>query len=118
VLPALHHAPKAKRVIWLLMADAPSQLDMFDYKPALKEYFDKDLPDSIRMGQRITTMTSGQKRLPVAPSLFKFDRYGESCAWVSELMPHTAGIVDDIAIVKTVHTEAINHDPAITYIQT
>ncbi|MGC1275509.1 MAG: DUF1501 domain-containing protein [Planctomycetaceae bacterium] len=118
VLPALHHAPKAKRVIWLFMADAPSQLDLFDHKPAIKDYFDKDLPDSIRMGQRITTMTSGQKRLPVAPSLFKFQQYGQSGAWLSELFPHHAEIVDDVAFVKTVHTEAINHDPAITYIQT
>jgi hypothetical protein len=118
VLGATHFVPKAKRVIWLFMADAPSQLDLFDYKPTLKDYFDKDLPESIRMGQRITTMTSGQKRLPVAPSVFKFQQYGKSGAWVSELFPHTAGIVDDIALIKTVHTEAINHDPAITYIQT
>ncbi|MBX3440859.1 MAG: DUF1501 domain-containing protein [Planctomyces sp.] len=118
VLPGLHHAPKAKRVIWLFMADAPSQLDLFDYKPALNDYFDKDLPDSIRMGQRITTMTSGQSRLPVAPSIFKFQQHGQSGAWLSELLPNTADIVDDIAIVRTVHTEAINHDPAITYIQT
>jgi hypothetical protein len=117
-LPALHHPAKAKRVIWLFMADAPSQLDLFDYKPSLKEQFDKDLPDSIRMGQRITTMTSGQKRLPVAPSIFKFAQHGKSGAWISELFPNTAGIVDDIAIVKTVNTEAINHDPAITYIAT
>lgn len=117
-LPALHHAPKAKRVIWLFMADAPSQLDLFDYKPTLKEFFDEELPDSIRMGQRITTMTSGQSRLPVAPSVFKFQQYGQSGAWISELFPHHAEIVDDIAIVKTVNTEAINHDPAITYIQT
>ncbi|MBA3315427.1 MAG: DUF1501 domain-containing protein, partial [Planctomycetaceae bacterium] len=115
-LGALHHPPKAKRVIWLFMADAPSQIDLFDYKPKLKEYFDKDLPDSIRMGQRITTMTSGQTRLPVAPSVFDFKQYGQSGAWVSELFPHTAEIVDDIALVKSVHTEAINHDPAITYI--
>src|SRR5688572_21170077 len=114
----LHHAPKAKRVIWLFMADAPSQLDLWDYKPKLAEFFDKDLPDSVRMGQRITTMTSGQARLPVAPSVFKFAQHGQHGAWVSELLPHMASIVDDIAIVKTVNTEAINHDPAITYIQT
>ena len=117
-MPALHHVPKAKRVIWLFMADAPSQLDLFDYKPKLVDHFDKDLPDSIRQGQRITTMTSGQTRLPVAPSVFKFARYGQSGATVSELMPHTASIVDDVAFVQTCHTEAINHDPAITYIQT
>jgi hypothetical protein len=118
VLPGCHHAPKAKRVIWLFMADAPSQLDLFDYKPKLQEFFDKDLPDSIRRGQRITTMTSGQKRFPVAPSVFKFARHGKAGAWLSELLPNLAGIVDDITIVKTVFTEAINHDPAITFIQT
>ncbi len=117
-LPALHHRPTAKRVIWLFMADAPSQLDMFDYKPQLGEFFDKDLPESIRMGQRITTMTSGQARFPVAPSLFKFQQYGKSGAWLSELLPHTAQMVDDITIIKSVNTEAINHDPAITFIQT
>src|SRR5688500_15544505 len=117
-MKVLHHAPKAKRVIWLFMADGPSQLDLWDYKPKLQEYFDKDLPDSVRMGQRITTMTSGQARLPVAPSVFKFAQHGQHGAWVSELLPHMASIVDDIAIVRTVNTEAINHDPAITYIQT
>jgi hypothetical protein len=118
VLPAPHHAPRARRVIWLFMADAPSQLDLFDYKPKLKDYFDKDLPDSVRKGQRITTMTSGQKRLPVAPSVFKFARHGRAGAWLSELLPHLGTIVDDLTFVKTVHTEAINHDPAITFIQT
>lgn len=117
-LPILHHAPKAKRVIWLFMADAPSQLDLYDHKPGLAEFFDKDLPDSVRKGQRITTMTSGQTRLPVAPSVFKFAQHGQSGAWISELLPNIASIVDDLAIVKTVNTEAINHDPAITYIQT
>jgi hypothetical protein len=117
-LPSLHRAPTAKRVIWLFMADAPSQLDLFDYKPKMQDYFDKDLPDSVRMGQRITTMTSGQKRLPVAPSMFSFSQHGQSGAWLSELLPHHREIVDDITIVKTVHTEAINHDPAITYMLT
>jgi hypothetical protein len=117
-LPQLHRLATAKRVIWLFMADAPSQMDMFDYKPKMAEYFDKDLPDSVRMGQRITTMTSGQARFPVAPSLFQFAQYGNSRAWISELLPHTATIVDDIAIVKSLNTEAINHDPAITFIQT
>jgi hypothetical protein len=117
-LPALHHAPKAKRVIWLFMADAPSQLDLFDYKPKLQEFFDKDLPESVRKGQRITTMTSGQKRLPVAPSVFKFAQHGKTKAWLSELLPNLGTVVDDITIVKTVFTEAINHDPAITFIQT
>ena len=118
-LPGLpHFAPKAKRVIYLFMSGAPSQLDMWDYKPKMEDWFDKDLPDSVRNGQRITTMTSGQKRFPIAPSRFRFARHGKHGAWVSELLPHTAGIVDDLTVVKTVHTEAINHDPAITYIQT
>jgi hypothetical protein len=118
VLPACHHTPRAKRVIWLFMADAPSQLDLFDYKPKLHEFFDKDLPDSVRKGQRITTMTSGQKRLPVAPSVFKFQQHGKTRAWLSELLPNLATVVDDITICKTIYTEAINHDPAITFIQT
>ncbi len=117
-LPKLHHAPKAKRVIWLFMADGPSQLDLWDYKPGLSEYFDKDLPDSVRMGQRITTMTSGQTRLPVAPSKFAFQQHGQNGTWVSELLPHLGGVVDDLCLIKTMNTEAINHDPAITYIQT
>jgi len=117
-MKALHHAPKAKRVIWLFMADGPSQLDLWDYKPKLQEYFDKDLPESVRMGQRITTMTSGQARLPVAPSKFAFSQHGKNGTWVSELLPNLAGVVDDLCLIKTMHTEAINHDPAITYIQT
>jgi hypothetical protein len=118
VLGAPHFAPKAKRVIYLFMSGAPSQLDLFDYKPGLGEFFNKDLPDSIRKGQRLTTMTSGQKRFPVAPSVFNFAQHGKGGAWISELLPHTASVADDLAIIKTVHTEAINHDPAITYIQT
>ena len=118
VLGTTHFPPKAKRVIYLFMSGAPSQLDLFDYKPGLGKFFDKELPDSIRKGQRLTTMTSGQKRFPVAPSIFKFKQYGKSGAWISELLPHTASVADDLAIIKTVNTEAINHDPAITYIQT
>jgi hypothetical protein len=122
VHPALdgfpHFAPTAKRIIYLHMNGAPSQLDLFDYKPNLKAQFDKDLPESVRMGQRITTMTSGQARLPVAPSIFKFNQHGQSGMWISELLPHTATIADDIALVKTVHTEAINHDPACTFLMT
>ena len=114
----LHHRPTARRVIYLFMSGAPSQLDTFDYKPTMGEWFDKDLPDSVRMGQRITTMTSKQERFPIAPSIFKFKQHGRARAWVSELLPHTASMVDDLAIIKTVNTEAINHDPAITYIQT
>ena len=113
-----HFAPKAKRAIYLFMAGAPSQIETFDYKPKLNEMFDKDLPESIRQGQRLTTMTSGQKRFPLVGSKFSFKQYGRSGAWVSELLPHTARMVDDLAIVKTVYTEAINHDPAITYICT
>lgn len=113
-----HFAPKAKRAIYLFMSGAPSQLEMFDYKPKLTDMFDADLPESVRMGQRITTMTSGQKRLPIAPSMYKFERHGKAGAWVSELLPHLATTVDDMTIIKSVHTEAINHDPAITYILT
>lgn len=118
-LPSLpHFAPKAKRAIYLFMAGAPCQMDLLDYKPKMDEMYDKDLPDSIRKGQRLTTMTSGQKRFPIAPSKFKFAQHGESGAWVSELLPHTAKMVDDLAIVRSLNTEAINHDPAITYICT
>lgn len=118
-LPALpHFAPKAKRAIYLFMSGAPSQMDLFDYKPKMAEWFDKDLPESVRNGQRLTTMTSGQSRFPIAPSKYKFAQHGQSGAWVSELLPKTASMVDDIAVVKTIWTEAINHDPAITYICT
>ncbi|HEY8506098.1 MAG TPA: DUF1501 domain-containing protein [Gemmataceae bacterium] len=118
-LPGLpHFAPKAKRAIYLFMSGAPSQMDLFDYKPAMGEWFDKDLPESVRMGQRLTTMTSGQARFPIAPSKYKFRQYGRSGAWVSELLPWTAKMVDDLCIIHTLHTEAINHDPAITYICT
>ncbi|MGB1125615.1 MAG: DUF1501 domain-containing protein [Phycisphaeraceae bacterium] len=118
-LPGLpHFAPKAKRAIYLFMSGAPSQLDTFDYKPKMDKLFDKDLPDDIRMGQRLTTMTSGQKRFPIAPSIYKFKQHGQSGAHVSELLPHMAGVVDDMCIIKSMYTEAINHDPAITYIQT
>lgn len=113
-----HFAPKAKRAIWLFMAGAPCQMDMWDHKPEMDEWFDKDLPDSIRQGQRLTTMTSGQARFPIAPSKFKFTPHGQQGDMVSELLPHMAGKVDDIALIKSVWTEAINHDPAITYICT
>ena len=117
-LSAPHFAPKAKRAIYLFMAGAPSQIDMFDYKPKVEGMFDKDLPESVRMGQRLTTMTSGQQRFPLAPSKYRFAQHGKSGAWVSELLPYTAKMVDDIAIVRSLNTEAINHDPAITYICT
>jgi uncharacterized protein (DUF1501 family) len=118
-LPGLpHFAPKAKRAIYLHMLGAPPQMDTFDHKPGMANWFDKDLPDSIRSGQRLTTMTSGQTRFPIAPSVFKFQQYGKSGAWVSELLPHTAKMVDDIAIIRSMHTDAINHEPAITFLQT
>ncbi len=113
-----HFAPKAKRAIYLHMLGAPPQMETFDYKPGMGEWFDKDLPDSIRNGQRLTTMSSGQTRFPIAPSIFKFAQYGKSGAWVSELLPHTAKMVDDIAIIRTLNTDAINHEPAITFLQT
>ncbi|HXI42256.1 MAG TPA: DUF1501 domain-containing protein [Bryobacteraceae bacterium] len=117
-LPGLpHFPPTAKRVIFLHQSGGPAQMDLFDYKPQLEKNRGQDLPGSIRMGQRITGMTSGQATLPVAPSIFKFQQHGQSGAWLSELLPHTAGVVDDLAIVKTMHTDAINHDPAITFIQ-
>ena len=113
-----HFAPKAKRAIYLFLAGAPSQIDMFDYKPKMPDWFDKDLPESVRKGQRLTTMTSGQDRFPIAPSIFKFNQHGQAGAWISELLPHTATMVDDLAIIRSMYTEAINHDPAITYICT
>lgn len=117
-IPGLPHFPgKAKAVIYLHMNGGPSQLDMWDYKPNLKDQFGKDLPKSF-LGERITTMTSGQSKFPVAPSKFAFAQHGQSGRWVSELLPHTAKIVDDIALIKTVHTNAINHDPACTFVMT
>ena len=113
-----HFAPKAKRVIWLTQSGAPSQLDLFDYKPQLASWFDKDLPDSVRDGQRLTGMTSNQTRFPIAPSIFKFAQYGQSRMWISELLPHTAKIADELCVVRSMHTEAINHDPGMTLLQT
>ena len=110
--------PKAKRIIYLFQSGAPSQMDLFDPKPELGERRGQDLPESIRKGQRLTTMTSGQKTFPVAPSLFKFGQHGQSGAWFSELMPHMAGIADDWCVIRSMNTEAINHDPAITFMQT
>jgi hypothetical protein len=113
-----HFAPKAKQVIYLHMVGGPSQMDLYDYKPVMREWFDKDLPDSVRMGQRLTTMTSGQKRFPIAPSKYKFAQYGQSGTWVSEMLPYTARMVDDMCVIRSMNTEAINHEPAISYIQT
>jgi hypothetical protein len=115
---AQHFPAKAKRVIYLFQSGAPSQMDLFDHKPGLTAKRGIDLPDSVRMGQRLTGMTSGQKKFPVAPSIFKFAQHGRSGAWLSGLLPHTAKIVDDLCIVKSMQTEAINHDPAITFVQT
>src|SRR3954454_16688220 len=117
-LPGLpHFPPTAKRVVFLHQSGGPSQMDLFDYKPTLDKFAGSELPGSVRMGQRITGMTSGQSSFPVARSIFKFEQHGKSGAWVSELLPHTAKIVDDLTIVKTMNTDAINHDPAITFIQ-
>jgi hypothetical protein len=113
-----HFAPKAKRVIYLFQSGAPSQMDLFDYKPRLNDFRGKELPDSIRQGQRLTTMTSGQKAFPVAPSIFKFKQHGTGGAWISELMPHLSSIADELCFIKSMYTEAINHDPAITFCQT
>jgi len=111
-------APKAKRVIYLFQSGAPSQMDLFDWKPSMAKQFDIDLPDSIRQGQRLTGMTSDQERFPIAPTIFNFKQHGESGAWVSELMPHIARVADKLCFIKSMHTEAINHDPAITFFQT
>jgi hypothetical protein len=113
-----HFPGKAKHVIYLHMVGGPSQMDLYDYKPQMQKWFDKDLPDSVRRGQRLTTMTSGQARFPIAPSKYKFAQHGKSGMWVSELLPWTARMVDDMCFVRSMHTEAINHEPAITYIQT
>ncbi|MBU6387098.1 MAG: DUF1501 domain-containing protein [Planctomycetes bacterium] len=113
-----HFAPKAKRVIYLHMVGGPSQMDIYDYKPQMNDWYDKDLPESVRNGQRLTTMTSGQARFPIAPSMYKFAQHGKSGMWVTELLPETAKIVDDLCFVRSMHTEAINHEPAITYMQT
>ena len=115
-----HFAPKAKRVIYLHMEGAPSQIDLFDYKPQLRRRFNEDLPDSVRQGQRITGMTSGQSRLPVAPSLFRFSKYAnnQDGVWLSELMPYTAQVANELCFIHSMKTDAINHEPGITFFQT
>ncbi|MBY5958087.1 DUF1501 domain-containing protein [Membranicola marinus] len=113
-----HFAPKAKRVIYLFQSGAPSQLESFDYKPTLNKRMGEDLPPSIRDGQRLTGMTANQEKFPLVGSYYDFKQYGESGAWVSDLFPHTAKIVDELCIIRSLHTEAINHDPAITFFQT
>ena len=114
----IHHPAKAKRIIYLFQSGAPSQMDLFDPKPDLENRRGEDLPESIRQGQRLTTMTSGQSKFPVAPSMFKFAQHGKSGMWFSELMPHMASLADDWCQIRSMHTEAINHDPAITFCQT
>ena len=118
-LPGLpHFPPTAKRVIYLFQHGAPSQLDLFDYKPNLQSHRGADLPESVRMGQRLTGMTAYQAKFPTAPSIFKFAQHGQSGGWLSELLPHTAKVIDEIAIIKSLQTDAINHDPAVTFLQT
>ncbi|HXG46321.1 MAG TPA: DUF1501 domain-containing protein [Methylomirabilota bacterium] len=118
VLGGPHFPGRAKRVIYLFMAGGPSQLETFDYKPLLNERNGQQLPESVRMGQRLTGMSGHQASLPLAGSVFRFNRHGQCGAWVSELLPHTARVVDDLAIIRSMYTEAINHDPAITFLQT
>ena len=113
-----HFAPKAKRVIYLFQSGGPSQMELFDYKPRLKDLAKTELPDSIRQGQRLTGMTSTQTSFPVAPSLFQFQQHGRAGAWVSDLMPHFAKVTDEICFIKSMYTEQINHDPAVTFLQT
>jgi hypothetical protein len=121
-LPPLHaartFAPKAKRIIYLFMAGGPSHIDTFDYHPEIRPLHGTELPDSVRQGQRITGMTSGQKSFPVVAPMFEFERCGKHGTWVSEILPYTKQIVDEISIIKSMHTEAVNHDPAITFINT
>ncbi|NIN59057.1 MAG: DUF1501 domain-containing protein, partial [Xanthomonadales bacterium] len=118
VLDKLHVAPKAKRVIYLFQAGAPSQMDLFDYKPLLNEKHGTELPDEVRRGQRLTTMSGSQSSLPLVGSPYKFQQHGQSGAWVSQLLPHTAKVVDELCFVKSMYTEAINHGPAVTFFQT
>ncbi len=113
-----HFAAKAEHVIYLHMVGGPPQMDLFDYKPEMNEWYDKDLPESIRKGQRLTTMTSGQARFPIAPSKYKFAQHGDSGAWLCELLPWKAKMANDMCFIRSMNTEAINHEPAITYIQT
>ncbi len=117
-LAETHFPPKAKRVIYLFQSGAPSQIELFDYKPKLQELAGSELPDSVRKGQRLTSMTSTQANFPVAAPRFRFQQQGKCGAWVSELLPHTAKVVDRLCFIRSMHTEAINHDPAITFFQT
>jgi hypothetical protein len=116
--PLTHHTPKARNVIYLHMVGGPPQMDLYDHKPVMNGWYDRDLPDSVRMGQRLTTMTSGQARFPIAPSKYRFTRHGQCGMWTSELLPWTSRVVDDMCFIRSMHTEAINHEPAITNMQT
>jgi hypothetical protein len=118
ILAQPHFAPRAKRIIYLFMAGGPSQHDLFDHKPLLNQMNGQDLPESVRGGQRLTGMSAHQAHYPLAGSIFKFAQHGQSRAWVSELMPHTAKMVDELCFIRSMHTEHINHDPAITFFQT
>ena len=113
-----HHLPKAKRIVYLFQSGGPSQLDMWDYKPKLKKMFGQHLPDSVRQGQRLTAMSAEQSIYPIAPSIFNFKQHGQSGRWASELLPHTSEVVDDLCFIKSMQTDQINHDPAITFMQT
>ena len=117
-LPETHFPAKCKNIIYLHMVGGPAQMDLFDPKPKMQDWYDKDLPESIRNGQRLTTMTSGQARFPIAPSIFKFAQHGKSGSWLSEMFPWKAKMIDDMCIIRSMHTEAINHEPAITFMQT
>jgi len=118
ILGTTHHPAKAKRVIYLFQSGGPSQLDLFDHKPGLRKRLGMDLPDSVRMGQRLTGMTAGQDIFPVAPTGFEFSQHGQSGQWMSSALPHLKKVADEICVIRTMHTEAINHDPAITFFQT
>lgn len=113
-----HFASKAKRIIWLFQSGGPSQLELFDYKPQIEKLYKQDLPESVRKGQRLTTMSASQSSFPMVPARYKFAQHGQSGAWVSELLPYTAKISDDLTFIKSMHTEQINHDPAVTFLQT
>ena len=113
-----HIAPKAKRIIYLFQSGGTSQIELFDPKPVLKKMFGEELPESVRMGQRLTGMTSGQSSFPLAGSYFNFEQKGQSGTWMSEALPYISGVADDLCIIRSMHTEAINHDPAITFFQT
>src|SRR6185436_1848760 len=113
-----HFAPKAKQVIYLHMVGGPPQMDLFDYKPQMREWYDRELPMSVRGSQRLTTMTSGQARFPIAPSKYNFYRHGQCGMWVTELLPNFSRVVDDVCFIRSMNTDAINHEPAICYIQT